>query len=95
MVEGGKKTTDHSASQAGSRITEHGQSIKNRDHHRSQRLGREEREQEVHGRPKNIWTPEEEEQQQTSQIGTGPPSSSDDSDSDISSQQPPIAATAK
>jgi hypothetical protein len=56
MVRGGAITTDQSDNPAQSRITTHGQNSKTRHHNRSQKVRRENQQQEPLGDPKtNAW----------------------------------------
>jgi hypothetical protein len=76
-------------SQAGSRITAHGQGNKNRWHHQGKQVTRETHHQGVLGGPNEVWPPPPPQQQEEESDISAGPKSSDDNDSDISSNHPP------
>jgi hypothetical protein len=100
MVRGGTITADQSYNRAKSRIATHGQNSKNRHHNRSQKVIRENQQQEPLGDPKtNAWGASEKKDNEDEEeeiddieklVSPGPQSSDSESDSSTNKE-----ATAK
>jgi hypothetical protein len=99
MVRGGTITADQSENRAQSRIAMHGQTSKTRHHNRSQKVRRENQQQEPLGDPKtNAWAPpetkdndDEEDESDDSDNSISPGSTSSDSESDSSTDKEAIS----